>query len=93
MNIRILIAAGVSALALGLTATSASAATDTVRRVSPPSSNPHDVFRTVVRVPAAPGASARLAKESCCEAMMSGRSGGSSECEPGMARRKDDSKG
>lgn len=58
MTSRNLILIGAAALTLGLSAaTLATAAPDepqrgTVLRVSPPSSNPHDVFRTVTRVPA-----------------------------------------
>lgn len=71
MNTRKLIAVGASALMLGLSAASAvSAAPDYSRRASPPSSNPHDVFRTVTRIPLTPEAKSRAAMAKCDDTMM-----------------------
>jgi hypothetical protein len=78
MTSRNLIAIGACALTLGLSvATLASAAPagpqggDTYR-TAPPSSNPHDVFRTMVRVPRSGAASERASN--CDGPMMAGAS-------------------
>lgn len=74
MTTRTLIAASASALVLGLSAASAvSAAPDYIRRVSPPSSNPHDGFRTVTKVPLTPDAKPRAAMARCDDTMMKDR--------------------
>ncbi len=64
MSFRILIAAGAGALTLGLAST-ALADPDYTYRTSPPASNPHDVFRTVTKVPRTPEAAARLRMAEC----------------------------
>lgn len=78
MTSRNLIAIGASALALGLSvATLASAAAsepqgDYTYRTSPPPSNPHDVFRTVIKVPRSPVATAQARASDCDCPMMKG---------------------
>jgi hypothetical protein len=78
MTSRNLIAIGAAALTLGLSATTLAFAAqsepqgDVAYRVSPPSSNPHDVFRTVIKVPRTPEAAARMRMANCDCPMMKG---------------------
>lgn len=71
MTSRKLIAIGAAALTLGLSATTLAFAAQPeaqggyTYRVSPPSSNPHDVFRTVTKVPGAGSEQARMANCDC----------------------------
>ncbi|TAL31250.1 MAG: hypothetical protein EPN98_16365 [Phenylobacterium sp.] len=76
MTSRNLIAIGAAALALGLSATAFAAQSepqgDFTYRTSPPSSNPHDVFRTLIKVPRTPEAAARMRMANCDCPMMKG---------------------
>lgn len=71
MTSRKLIASGAAALTLGLSAATMAFAAQPepqggyTYRVSPPSSNPHDVFRTVTKVPHAGSEQARMANCDC----------------------------
>lgn len=62
MTSRNLIAIGAAALTLGLSATTLAFADERqgafTYRTAPPPSNPHDVFRTIVTVPARPQSTA-----------------------------------
>lgn len=78
MTSRNLIAIGASALTLGLSVATLAAASpsepqgDYTYRTSPPSSNPHDVFRTLIKVPRTPEAAARMRMADCDCSMMKG---------------------
>lgn len=78
MTSRNLIAIGASALTLGLSVATLAAAApsepqgDYTYRTSPPSSNPHDVFRTLIKVPRTPEAAARMRMADCDCPMMKG---------------------
>jgi hypothetical protein len=70
MTSRKLIAIGAAALTLGLSAATLAAAQPEpqgayIYRTLPPSSNPHDVFRTVTKVPRAGSEQARMANCDC----------------------------
>lgn len=70
MTSRKLIAIGAAALSLGLSAATLAAAQPEPQgaytyRISPPSSNPHDVFRTVTKVPRAGSEQTRMANCDC----------------------------
>ncbi|MDP3852539.1 hypothetical protein [Phenylobacterium sp.] len=71
MTSRNLIAISAAALTLGLSAATLAVAapaesqSDFTYRASPPSSNPHDVFRTVIKVPRAGSEHARTANCDC----------------------------
>ena len=75
MTFRNLIAIGASALALGLAAAPMALAAPSepqvtdVRRTGPPPSNPHDVFRPIIKAPGASTA-AQQAKASDCDCPM-----------------------
>lgn len=71
MSSRNFIAIGAAALTLGLSAATLAFAAqpepqgDYTYRVAPPPSNPHDVFRTVIKVPREGSEHARMANCDC----------------------------
>jgi len=71
MTSRNLIAIGAAALTLGFSAATLAFAAqsepqgDYIYRVAPPPSNPHDVFRTLIKVPRAGSEHARMANCDC----------------------------
>lgn len=74
MTSRNLLAVGACALTLGLTATTLAVAAPATSqgdsyRTAPPSSNPHDVFRTIVKIPRSGAATAQA---SACDCPMMG---------------------
>lgn len=81
MKTQILFAAAFSALALGsAVASAASAEPDFYYRTNPPSSNPHDVFRTLTKVYRTPEAAALARKANCDCAMMKGDAAMQEQC-------------
>lgn len=82
MKTQLLIAAAFSALALGsAVASTASAEPDFYYRTSPPSSNPHDVFRTSTKVYRTPEAAALAARKAACDcSMMKGNAAMQDQC-------------
>ena len=76
MTFRTLTAISAAALTLGLSAAAHAAAAepqgDYRLRVAPPSSNPHDYFRTVEKVPGSPSAGHQARTADCDCPMMKG---------------------
>ena len=80
MKTQLLFAAAFGALALSAVASAASAEPDFYYRANPPSSNPHDVFRTATKVYRTPEAAA-LARQAACDcAMMKGDKAMQDQC-------------
>ncbi len=84
MTSRNLILVGAAALTFGLSAATLAVAGQPqgafTYRTAPPPSNPHDVFRTIVKVPATPDATGRVRVAQCDCAMMRGDAAARADC-------------